>query len=121
MGRLGFYTTATQALQGADLAGKTAVVTGGNSGIGAETVRALALAGARVLLLSRSIEAGQKVASSIQAEGASVSCPSLATTATCCHRQPGARHACSESPRAPHDGNFLGLSCSAVSRFLQAL
>ncbi|KAK9817390.1 hypothetical protein WJX74_007547 [Apatococcus lobatus] len=70
MGRLGFYTTATQALQGADLNGKTAVVTGGNSGIGAETVRALALAGARVLLLSRSVEAGQKVASSIQAEGA---------------------------------------------------
>ena len=35
MGRsLGFYTNAIQALQGADLTGKTAVVTGGNSGIG---------------------------------------------------------------------------------------
>ena len=40
---------------------------------GVETVRALAQAGARVLLLSRSVEAGQKVASNIKAEGASVS------------------------------------------------
>ncbi|KAK9863975.1 hypothetical protein WJX84_005465 [Apatococcus fuscideae] len=69
MGGLGFYTTATQALQGADLAGKTAVVTGGNSGIGLETVRALALAGAHVVLLSRSVDAGKKIAESIRAEG----------------------------------------------------
>jgi len=40
------------------LAGKTAIVTGGNSGIGTETVKALAYAGARVILASRSIENG---------------------------------------------------------------
>lgn len=97
MGRLGFYTTATQALQGADLSGKTAVVTGGNSGIGAETVRALALAGARVLLLSRSIEAGEKVASSIKAEGALVSCHPCGTRVTCCH---SLSRACQGCPHA---------------------
>jgi len=43
-----------------DLKGKVAVVTGGNSGIGIETVKALASAGARVVLCSRSVEAGEK-------------------------------------------------------------
>lgn len=41
------------------LKGKVAVVTGGNSGIGLETVKALAYAGCRVIMGSRSIEAGQ--------------------------------------------------------------
>lgn len=50
-------------------AGKAAIVTGGNSGIGVETVRALAVAGARVILTSRSVEAGQKVAEQLHADG----------------------------------------------------
>ena len=41
------------------LAGSFAVVTGGNSGIGLETVKALAFAGCRVLLASRSVAAGE--------------------------------------------------------------
>jgi NAD(P)-dependent dehydrogenase (short-subunit alcohol dehydrogenase family) len=40
------------------LNGKVAVVTGGNSGIGSETVKSLASAGCRVYMGSRSIEAG---------------------------------------------------------------
>ena len=39
---------------------------GGNSGIGVETVRALAHAGADCVLCSRSVEAGQKVADELQ-------------------------------------------------------
>ena len=54
------------------LAGKTSVVTGGNSGIGVETVRALASAGSRVILTSRSLEAGQVVAKQLKAEGVKV-------------------------------------------------
>eukprot|EP00930_Biecheleria_cincta_P076243 TRINITY_DN63459_c0_g1_i1.p1 TRINITY_DN63459_c0_g1~~TRINITY_DN63459_c0_g1_i1.p1 ORF type:complete len:376 (+),score=70.51 TRINITY_DN63459_c0_g1_i1:19-1146(+) len=42
------------------LAGKVAVVTGGNSGIGLETVKALAFAGCKVVLASRSVDAGQQ-------------------------------------------------------------
>jgi NAD(P)-dependent dehydrogenase (short-subunit alcohol dehydrogenase family) len=53
-------------------AGKTSVVTGGNSGIGIETVRALASAGSRVILCSRSIEAGEKVARELKADGVKV-------------------------------------------------
>ena len=42
------------------LAGRRAVVTGGNSGIGTETVKALASAGATVVFGSRSLAAGQE-------------------------------------------------------------
>eukprot|EP01031_Cornospumella_fuschlensis_P037139 gene37139-45081_t len=56
---LGAHSTALQVLQtfgtGAYLAGKVAIVTGGNSGIGLETCKALASAGAKVYLCSRSV------------------------------------------------------------------
>ena len=42
----GFSSTATEIAAGVNLAGKRAIVTGGASGIGVETVRALARAGA---------------------------------------------------------------------------
>lgn len=42
------------------LTGKTAIVTGGNSGIGLETCKALASAGCRVILCSRSVKAGEE-------------------------------------------------------------
>lgn len=63
---LGYRTTALEAVQGTDLTGQVAVVTGGNSGIGVETVRALAHAGADVVLCSRSVQAGQAVAEQLQ-------------------------------------------------------
>lgn len=66
--KLGKRSTAKEALQGADLSGKVAVVTGGNSGIGAETVRALASAGARVILTSRDPEKGREVAERLAVE-----------------------------------------------------
>jgi NAD(P)-dependent dehydrogenase (short-subunit alcohol dehydrogenase family) len=60
----GKKTTAKQVVdahgEGKYLNGKTAIVTGGNSGIGLETCKALASAGARVILCSRSMEAGEK-------------------------------------------------------------
>lgn len=48
----GFHakSTAAEVLAGIDLTGKTAIVTGGYSGLGLETVRALARNGARVLV-----------------------------------------------------------------------
>ena len=66
--KFGRSTTAIQAIEGHDLSGRTAVVTGGNSGIGVETVRALAFAGAHVILCSRSVEAGEKVAQELLAD-----------------------------------------------------
>lgn len=48
------------------------MVTGGNSGLGVETVRALATAGSRVILTSRSVAAGEKVAKEIKVSGVKV-------------------------------------------------
>lgn len=49
----GQRSTAAQVMRGVDLAGMTAVVTGGASGIGLVTARALATAGARVIVGAR--------------------------------------------------------------------
>lgn len=56
--RTGFNaeTTAAEALAGRDLAGKIALVTGGYSGIGAETTRVLSEAGATVIVPARTME-----------------------------------------------------------------
>ena len=51
-------TTAQEVLADVDLSGKRAIVTGGSSGIGVETVRALAHAGAEVTIGVRDVEAG---------------------------------------------------------------
>src|SRR3954468_7229699 len=49
----GYRTTAAEAVAGIDLSGKLAIVTGGDSGLGLETVRALANAGAHVVVPAR--------------------------------------------------------------------
>src|SRR4051812_9058395 len=49
----GYRTTAREVLDGIDLSGKLAVVTGGYSGLGLETTRALAGAGADVVVPAR--------------------------------------------------------------------
>jgi NAD(P)-dependent dehydrogenase (short-subunit alcohol dehydrogenase family) len=63
----GFETTALEVVEGVDLSGRRAVVTGGASGIGVETVRALAAAGAEVTIAARNVEAGRKVAAELSA------------------------------------------------------
>ena len=49
----GLRSTAAEVIEGIDLTGKTALVTGGYSGLGLETVRALAGAGAKVFVAAR--------------------------------------------------------------------
>jgi NAD(P)-dependent dehydrogenase (short-subunit alcohol dehydrogenase family) len=60
-------STAAEVAAGIDLTGKRAIVTGASSGIGIETARVLALAGADVTLAVRSTAAGEKVAAEINA------------------------------------------------------
>jgi NAD(P)-dependent dehydrogenase (short-subunit alcohol dehydrogenase family) len=60
-------STAEQVIAGIDLHGLRAVVTGASSGIGAETARVLATAGADVTLAVRDTTAGGRVADRIAA------------------------------------------------------
>ncbi len=53
-------STATEVIKGIDLTGKIAIVTGGNAGIGLETVKVFAAAGATVIALARDLEKAKK-------------------------------------------------------------
>jgi NAD(P)-dependent dehydrogenase (short-subunit alcohol dehydrogenase family) len=63
----GAQSTAAEVIAGVDLSAKRAIVTGSSSGIGAETARALASAGAEVTLAVRDAGAGERVAAEISA------------------------------------------------------
>ncbi len=58
-------STADEVVAGHDLSGLTAIVTGASSGIGVETARSLARAGAQVTIAVRNVEAGHKTAEDI--------------------------------------------------------
>jgi NAD(P)-dependent dehydrogenase (short-subunit alcohol dehydrogenase family) len=58
-------STAAEVIAGVDLTGRRVIVTGGASGIGVETARVLASAGAEVTLAVRNLEAGERTAEEI--------------------------------------------------------
>lgn len=68
MSAFGAKTTAAEVVDGLDLSGKRMVVTGGASGIGIETARALAGAGAEVTIAVRDTAAGDGVAADIDGD-----------------------------------------------------
>ena len=69
----GPFTTADEVARGIDLSGRTALVTGGASNLGLETVRVLAAHGARVFVPARQADAAREALSGIAgAEVASV-------------------------------------------------
>ncbi len=64
----GYRSTAMEVVAGVDLAGKRVVVTGGYSGIGTETVRALASAGAEVIVGARRTGQAEQVLGGLEGE-----------------------------------------------------
>lgn len=64
--RFGAETTTDEVLEGIDLAGRTAFVTGASGGLGAETGRALASKGAAVTLAARNVAKAEEVAAGIR-------------------------------------------------------
>jgi len=60
-----FESTAAEVVNGIDLTGRRVIVTGGASGIGIETARALAGAGAEVTMAVRNLAAGERTAEDI--------------------------------------------------------
>ena len=69
---VGFSSTTDDVIAGVDLTGRRAVVTGASSGIGVETARALAAAGAEVVLAVRRRDAGEEAAARIGGSRVSV-------------------------------------------------
>jgi NAD(P)-dependent dehydrogenase (short-subunit alcohol dehydrogenase family) len=61
------YTDASVLVAGKDLSGQTAIVTGGATGIGIETVKALAGAGADVVIAVRKRDLGEAAAKAVNA------------------------------------------------------
>jgi len=61
------FSTAREVVEGIDLTGKNAIVTGGAGGIGVETCRALALQRARVFVAARSKERATPIIEEIKA------------------------------------------------------
>lgn len=63
-----FSSTADDVINGVDLFGRNMIVTGGAGGIGAETVRSLARAGATVTIGARNPDAAETVAARLRCE-----------------------------------------------------
>ena len=63
-----FHSTAEQVTDGMNLSGRLALVTGGASGLGAETMRVLALRGARVVIAARDTAKGRAAAEAVREE-----------------------------------------------------
>ncbi|WP_326567807.1 SDR family NAD(P)-dependent oxidoreductase [Amycolatopsis rhabdoformis] len=60
------HSTASEVIDGVDLTGKRAVITGAGAGLGTETARALAAAGAEVTLAVRRPDAGAEIAAELR-------------------------------------------------------
>ncbi len=90
----GAETTTDELLEGRDLSGMRALVTGASAGLGVETTRALAAHGANVVMAVRDLEKGQRAAAMVResaASGASVEMAevdlaSLASVRACADR-----------------------------------
>jgi len=61
-------STAEEVVGGIDLGGKTIVVTGSSAGLGRETARVLAKAGASIVMAARDLEKNQRACAAIRAE-----------------------------------------------------
>jgi NAD(P)-dependent dehydrogenase (short-subunit alcohol dehydrogenase family) len=79
--KFGRDTSTREVLEGIDLSGKIALITGGSSGLGQETARALAEKGAEVILTARDVAKGDAVTAEVEAGAATsvlaVSAPEL--------------------------------------------
>lgn len=70
----GYGSTAEQVTEGLSLAGQTILVTGCNAGLGQETVRVLALRGARVVGTARSVEKAQAALAGLPGDPVAAAC-----------------------------------------------
>ncbi len=74
VGPFGQDSTAMEVTEGMDLSGRTALITGCNSGLGYETARALSLRGAHIIGAARTLEKAEKACASLPADATPVVC-----------------------------------------------
>ncbi len=80
----GHASTAEEVTDGIDLSGKTVLITGSNSGLGAETARVLAMRGASVIALARTQEKADVTAAALpHATGVACELSDLSSVRTC--------------------------------------
>ena len=70
----GYGSTAEQVTEGLSLAGQTILLTGCNSGVGAEALRVLALRGARVVGTARTLEKAQQACAGVSGDTLPLAC-----------------------------------------------
>lgn len=70
----GYGSTADEVVEGLDLGGKKILITGCNSGLGFETMRAISSRGAIVLGLARTVEKAEKAGAEVDGEVIPVAC-----------------------------------------------
>jgi NAD(P)-dependent dehydrogenase (short-subunit alcohol dehydrogenase family) len=74
VGPFGAESTAMEVTEGLDLTGKTAFITGCNSGLGYETMRVLSLRGATIIGAARTLEKAETACASLDGEAYPVVC-----------------------------------------------
>lgn len=70
----GYGSTAMEVVAGCDLAGRTMLVTGCSSGLGLETIRALAAAGARVIATARTVDKARAACARMKGDFVPLAC-----------------------------------------------
>lgn len=85
VGPYGAKSTAMEVTEGLDLTGKTALITGCNSGLGYETMRVLSLRGANIIGAARTLEKAETALASLDGPGTPVVCElsNLESVAAC--------------------------------------
>jgi NAD(P)-dependent dehydrogenase (short-subunit alcohol dehydrogenase family) len=71
---LGYASTAEEATAGCDLSGRTMLVTGCNSGLGFETIRVLAMRGARVVAAARTLDKARAACARLKGDFVPLAC-----------------------------------------------
>lgn len=109
----GYGTTAEEVTAGLDLRGQTILVTGCNSGLGRETVRALALRGARVIATGRTLDRAREGCAGLAGDFVPLACELS---------EPASVRACIEAVRrggAPLDAIVCNAGIMALPKLTQ--
>jgi NAD(P)-dependent dehydrogenase (short-subunit alcohol dehydrogenase family) len=108
----GYGTTAMEVVAGCDLRGRTMLVTGCSSGLGLETIRALAAKGARVVAAARTADKARAACSAVGVGGGSGEPKGDFLPVACDLSEPASIRACIDAERCDA-GPLDAIICNA--------